>query len=136
MKHNKNTYSFQTLSFIFDDDIEKVYKSFFTPKILYKAGIIGTILEVNHYEITTNTADNAKVKGINYKFCKISQIYNPNLEQDISGLLDSLILAIDNFDLDYANEAIDHLLRYPLKIEYISLLNFSFPYKHYILLFS
>ena len=70
MKHNKNTYSFQTLSFIFDDDIEKVYKSFFTPKILYKAGIIGTILEVNHYEITTNTADNAKVKGINYKFCK------------------------------------------------------------------
>lgn len=58
--------------------------------------------------------------SINYKFCKISQIYNPNLEQDISGLLDSLILAIDNFDLDYANEAIDHLLRYPLKIEYIS----------------
>ena len=70
MKHNKNTYSFQTLSFIFDDDIEKVYKSFFTPKILYKAGIIGTILEVNYYEITTNTADNTKVKGINYKFCK------------------------------------------------------------------
>lgn len=70
MKNKKNTYSFQTLSFIFDADIEKVYKSFFTPKILYKAGIIGTILEVNHYEITTNTADNAKVKGIQYNFCK------------------------------------------------------------------
>lgn len=70
MKNKKKTYSYQTLSFIFNDDIEKVYKAFFTPKILDKAGIIGTLLEVSHYDITTNTADNAKVKGIKYNFCK------------------------------------------------------------------
>lgn len=51
---------------------------------------------------------------------KITKKYNLI---DISDLLDSLICAIDNFDLDYANEAIDHLLRYPLKKEYVLSLN-------------
>ena len=77
--HSNTNHIYQSISYSFNADIEKVYSIFFTKKILEKAGIFGVLFEFGTINRDGHTLIQYKfLNGFSFEFIKEKEIKNPD----------------------------------------------------------